>query len=94
MQFAITCLDKPDSIALRQATREAHLKHAAAHRVVFGGPLLNAAGSPFGSLLIVEADNREEAERIAAADPYAQAGLFSSVTIPGFRTVLRDGAVL
>ncbi len=94
MQFVITCLDKPDSLALRQATRDAHLAHATAHRVVFGGPLLNAAGNPFGSLLIVEADSKEEAERIAAADPYSQAGLFSSVTIHGFRTVLRDGALV
>ncbi len=94
MQFAITCLDQPNSLALRQATRAAHLEHAAAHGVVLGGPLLDSAGSPIGSLLIVQADTREQAEQIAAADPYAQAGLFASVTIHGFRTVLRDGVLL
>ena len=91
MLFAISCLDKPSSIALRQATRAKHLEHAAQHRVVFGGPLLDADGAPCGSLLVVEADSREQAEQFAAADPYAQAGLFASVTIQGFRTVFRDG---
>ncbi len=92
--FAITCLDKPDSLALRQATRPAHLEYAAQHHVAFGGPLLDGGGSPFGSMLVVEANSKEEAERFAAADPYAQAGLFSSVTIHGFRAVFRDGVLV
>ena len=94
MLFAITCLDKPSALALRQATRPAHLEHAGLHRVVFGGPLLDAGGSPFGSLLVVDVESREEAERFAAADPYAKAGLFASVTIHGYRAVFRDGALV
>ena len=91
MLFAIMCLDKPDSLAVRQATRAKHLEHAAQHQVMLGGPLLDSDGAPCGSLLVVEADSREQAERFAAADPYARAGLFASVTIQGFRTVFRDG---
>ncbi len=91
MLFAITCLDKPDSAALRQATRAKHLEHAARHGVVFGGPLLGPDGAPCGSLLVIEADHQAAAEHVAAADAYAQAGLFASVTIHGFRTVFRDG---
>ena len=94
MLFAITCLDKPDSLALRQATRAAHLEYAAQHHVVFGGPLLDGGGTPVGSLLVVEAASREDAERAAAADPYAKAGLFASVTLHGFRTVFRDGTLV
>ena len=93
MQFAITCLDQPNSLALRQATRAAHLEHAAAHRVVLGGPLLDSAGSPIGSLLIVEADTREQAEQIAAADQYAHEEILASLNIKSFRTVLRGGVL-
>jgi uncharacterized protein YciI len=92
--FAITCLDKPDSLALRQAARAAHLSYAAPHHVAFGGPLLDKAGAPCGSLLVIEAPDLAAAEAFAAADPYAIAGLFASTTIRGFRAVFKDGELL
>ncbi len=92
MLFAIICTDKPDSLALRQATRAAHLAHAAAHGIMFGGPLLDPAGQPCGSLLVIEAESHAAAAAVAAADPYAVAGLFAETTVRGFRTVFKDGA--
>ncbi len=94
MLFAITCIDKPDSLALRQSTRPAHLGYAAAHTVALGGPLLDEAGQPVGSLLVVELPDHAAAAAWAAADPYAQAGLFAHTTIQGFRTVFKDGAAV
>ena len=92
MLFAITCLDKPDSLALRQATRPAHLEYLAGYQIVLlGGPVLDPAGASCGSLLVLEAADLAEAEAFAAADPYAKAGLFASTTIQGFRMVVRDG---
>ncbi len=91
MLFAILCTDKPDSLALRQATRPAHLAHAAANGIVFGGPLLDPAGQPCGSLLVIEAESHAHAAAAAAADPYALAGLFAETTIRGFRTVFENG---
>ncbi|MCS6931865.1 MAG: YciI family protein [Acetobacteraceae bacterium] len=94
MLFAITCTDKPGAAALRAATRPAHIAHLSAHagRILLGGPLLSPEGQAVGSLLVIEAADRAEAEAFAAADPYAKAGLFESVTIRPFRTVFRDGA--
>ncbi len=92
MLFAISCFDKPGSLALRQATRPAHLDFVTGQHVVIGGPLLDAEGQPCGSLLLFEAPDRAAAEAFVAADPYGQAGLFERVTIHGFRTVIRDGA--
>ena len=40
-----------------------------------------------GSVLIIEAADRAEAEAFAAGDPYAKAGLFESVTIKPFKKV-------
>ena len=49
------------------------------------------AGETCGSLLIVEAADRAEAERITANDPYAKAGLFESTTIRSYRVGIQDG---
>ena len=96
MLFTIACTDKPASLELRLATRPAHIEHlkAEARRIVLGGPVLDPAGNPCGSLLVVEAADRAEAEAFAAADPYAKAGLFESVAIRPFRTVFKDGAAV
>ena len=93
MLYAITCTDKPGGLELRMATRPAHLEHLKAHEreLVLVGPVLDAAGQPCGSLLVVEAADRAAAETFAAADPYARAGLFESVVIRPFRTVFKDG---
>jgi uncharacterized protein YciI len=94
MIFAITANDKADSHALRAATRETHLGYldSIVAQMILAGPLLNAEGQSIGSLLIVEAENQAAAEAFAAADPYAKAGLFGSVTIQPYRLVYKDGA--
>ena len=82
MLFAITAMDKPCSGALRQATRAAHFDYVhATAKVRLGGPFLDAAGNMIGSLIILEAADRAEAEEWARNDPYAQAGLFESSTL-------------
>jgi uncharacterized protein YciI len=93
MFFSINCTDKPGSLELRMATRPAHLEHlkAEAKRILMGGAMLDAAGNPCGSLLVIEAADRAEAEAFAAADPYAKAGLFESVAIRPYRVAFRDG---
>jgi uncharacterized protein YciI len=96
MLFAITNLDKPDSFALRAATRETHLGYldSIVAQLLLAGPILNAESQPVGSLLVVEAENAAAAEAFALADPYAKAGLFESVTIRPYRIVYKDGARL
>jgi uncharacterized protein YciI len=87
--FAIHCIDKPDSHALRAETRAAHLAHVETvlDRLVVAGPLLDMEGRPMGSLLIIDFPSRKEAIEFAAADPYAQAGLFASVAVTAWRKV-------
>jgi len=41
-----------------------------------------------GSLIIVDCEDMAAARSLAATDPYAQAGLFASVTIKPWRKVL------
>ena len=96
MQFAIYCLDKPDSLDLRMATRNAHLAYMDTKPIdiVLAGPLLDDAGGMRGSLFIVEADDLAAVRRFSEADPYRKAGLFESVTFHGFRKVLPQVKVI
>jgi uncharacterized protein YciI len=93
MLFAISCQDKPGALDLRLATRPTHLEYldGQAEVIVEGGPVLDAEGKPCGSLLLVNLPDQVAAEAFAAADPYAKAGLFETVTIRPFRSVFKDG---
>lgn len=88
-QFIIQCWDKPESLELRAATRPAHLDYvnSGAVQLVAVGPMLTDEGQPYGSLLIIEAQDRLAAERFAAEDPYTKAGLFERVEIIVWRKV-------
>jgi uncharacterized protein YciI len=94
MLYALICTDKPGALALRQATRGAHLAWIATlgDRVKVAGPCLDdAERDPVGSLIVIEAASRAEIEALAAADPYAIAGLFERVEIRPWRWLFGDG---
>jgi uncharacterized protein len=93
MLYVLTCLDKPDSAALRAETRPAHLDYIRARirNVLLAGPVLaEDEKTPVGSLLVVEFGTRAELERFSAEDPYVKAGLFRSVTARPFRQVFPE----
>lgn len=91
MLFVAVCLDKPGHLALRTATRDAHLAwlKSLGDAVRVGGPFLDPAeGSMIGSMLIVEAETFEAAGALFAEDPYAKAGLFASTEIRPWKWVV------
>ncbi len=78
MLFVITAHDRPDSLALRMATRPAHFDYAQKTGAVrLGGPFLDEKGEMIGSLMIIEAADLAAAREWQANDPYAKAGLFA-----------------
>ena len=85
--FVITWKDRPDSLELRMAVREAHLAYVAAHpgTVRLAGPHLDAEGRMVGSLMILEAPDIAAVRAFHAADPYVLAGLVEEVEIGGWR---------
>jgi uncharacterized protein YciI len=88
--FVLSCLDRPDSGALRAATRPDHLAYIGEHpgAVRLAGPFMDEAGQPIGSMFIIEAENRDAVEAFAAQDPYRRAGLFGTVDIRPWRVVV------
>jgi len=78
MLFVVIATDKPNSLSLRTATREAHFAYARDSGVIkLGGPFLDARGEMAGSLIIFEATDLEGARAWHANDPYVKAGLFA-----------------
>jgi uncharacterized protein len=86
--FAIVAIDKPNARELRAANRQAHLDYADASGVIsVAGPFLDSDGNMTGSLIVLNVPDMAAAEAWAAADPYAKAGLFDSVTIRAWKKV-------
>jgi uncharacterized protein YciI len=84
MLYALICMDKPNSLALRTANRPEHVAYleGLGETLVFAGPFTEADGETMnGSLVVIEAASLEAARKIAAGDPFARAGLFASVDI-------------
>ncbi len=89
MRYALICLDKPNALQTRVENRPAHLEHLQSTGVVEqAGPFIDAAGQMCGSLIVLNVGSKAEAEAWAAADPYAKAGLFSSVMIQEWKRVI------
>ena len=90
--FVISYIDKPNSLALRMANREAHLAYAHGDdkpaKVKLGGPYLDEKGDMAGSLIIVEAPSHADAVAFTQNDPYVKAGLFSSIDVRSYRVTM------
>ena len=83
MLFAIEARDRPGALETRLATRPDHVAYlkGLGEKLVFAGPFLDADEKPNGSLVVINVATMEEAEAVAAADPYVEADLFSSTEI-------------
>jgi hypothetical protein len=92
MLFALICTDKANSLELRQQSRPDHLKflESLGSSLKAAGPFTDDEGKPTGSLVIIEAQNRAAISEIAARDPYAVAGLFSSVEIKPWKWLIKN----
>ncbi|MET3664110.1 YciI family protein [Caulobacter sp. 1776] len=84
--FVIICKDKPGALETRMATRPTHLDYLNGSGLVkAAGPLLSDAGSPIGSLLIIEAEDKAAVQTLLDNDPYTAAGVFESTEIQSWR---------
>lgn len=94
MPYAVIAMDKEGGASLRAELRPVHLEHLErnANKLLAGGAIFADDGTtPIGSLLIIDADDRAEAEAIIAADPFTKGGLFQSVAIHPWRKVYLAG---
>jgi uncharacterized protein YciI len=98
-QFLVTLYDGTDAEApaRRQATRPEHLDglkvNVAAGKLVFGGPIFDAAQTPIGSFLLAECADRTELDAIIANDPYTKGNVWQRVEVKSVWLVVQDGKI-
>ncbi len=92
MLYAMIAKDAPGALQTRLDTRPAHLEHlqSLGKKLVFAGALLDAEDQPEGSIVVFEAENLEEAEKLAAADPFVPAGVFASYEVKRWRLAINN----
>jgi len=87
MKFVIIGYDSPDGQAKRKIHRPAHLAKVEpldrAGRVVLAGTLTDQTGS----LIVIEADSLEDAQKFVREDPYTVHGVFERVEVHPFTQV-------
>lgn len=84
MTWLVRCLYRPDGARDRLPLRAEHIRHMLAWlpRTVFGAAMLDAdAQTPVGMVVALSVTSREEAQHFIDTEPYARAGLFSSVEV-------------
>lgn len=97
MPYMIRTYDKPDVAELRAAHRPAHLVYLRSYtaRILAAGGFLNDDGSVGkGGMIIVNTEDRAEAEQLMANDPFNIAGVFEKIEIQRWRKVFFDGTDL
>jgi uncharacterized protein len=94
MPYVIETWDRQDHQSVRAQARPAHLDFLAKHaaRLLACGAKLDDDGADLGGgLYVLDTENRAEAERFIAADPFNAAGLFERVIITRWRKAYLDG---
>lgn len=86
--FCVYAFDHSGRSADRGRLRESHRARLRQHdhpvAVRIGGPLLDGAGQMIGTMLVIEAETKDQVEAYLAGDPYMVDGLFRTVTVTGF----------
>jgi uncharacterized protein len=90
MLFVLHALDRPGALPRRLAAYDAHkafLSDTGAFglTIVMSGPLVEDDGATMkGSFFLIDAPSRAHVEAFNAADPFAAANVWGSLTITAF----------
>lgn len=93
--FIVEYADLPGSSPAREAHRGAHIAYriGLGDRMLMAGPLLDDGGQSVGSLVLIEAVDRNKAEETALSDPFIQHGVFRLVSVRAYRVAAILGKV-
>lgn len=88
MLWTISCVDKPDTAAIRDSVLQPHRDYLKSQKdiLVLAGATQNDEGTTaIGSLFVVNVNTRAEAKAFSDGDPFTQKGVFASITITRMR---------
>lgn len=88
MLWVISCVDKPNTAAIRDSVLQPHRDYLGSQKgilVLAGGTQNDAGTAAIGSLFIVNVGSRAEAKKFSDGDPFTQKGVFQDITITRMR---------
>ncbi|HSA81492.1 MAG TPA: YciI family protein [Geminicoccaceae bacterium] len=88
MPYAIITRDKPNSLQLRNDTRGPHLEYLTANQdklLAAGAQVDDSGQGGYGGIIILDTEDRAEAEAFIQGDPFTKAGLFSGIEVVRWR---------
>jgi len=88
MLWAISCVDQPNTAAIREKVLQPHrdyLKSQKGILVLAGATQTDDGKEAIGSLFVVNVNSRAEAKAFSDGDPFTQNGVFKSITITRMR---------
>jgi uncharacterized protein len=97
MPYVIQTVDNPERSHLRVEVRDEHvawLKDNVSRLLAGGALLADDGGQGSGGLIILDTEDRAEAEAFIAEDPFTKAGLFQDVMITRWRKGFFNGETL
>ena len=84
MLFSIHCLDREGALQTRLDNYDAHRAHlnSTTTTIVLAGPVVADDGeTPVGSMFVIDAANRAEADAFNRADPFYELGVWDRDSI-------------
>lgn len=88
MLWAIVCVDKPNTAAIRDSVLQPHRDYLASQKnilVLSGATQSDDGTQATGSLFILNVNGRAEAKKFSDGDPFTQKGVFAGITITRMR---------
>jgi uncharacterized protein len=93
MPYAIITRDKPNSLQLRNDTRQVHVDYLTANKdklLAAGAQVADDGQGGYGGIIIVDTEDRKEAEAFIHNDPFTKAGLFAGIEVVRWRKAFFD----
>jgi uncharacterized protein YciI len=91
--YAIITRDKPNSLHVRNAARAEHIDYLTRHQdklLAAGAQVDDDGQGGYGGIIIVDTEDRAEAESFIRDDPFTKAGLFSGIEVVRWRKAFFD----
>src|SRR4051794_2062840 len=88
MAYVIITKDKPNSLELRNRLRPEHLSYLESQQaklLAAGAQIDDSGQGGYGGVIIVDTDDRTEAETFIRNDPFTKGGLFDTIQVTRWR---------
>ena len=93
MQFVVNAHDGKNMLEKRMEVRPRHLENMTRNKehVVCAGGILDEAGKPIGSVLVLDFESRDQLDAYLAGEPYIIEKVWEDVKVEPLNVVILQG---